>query len=92
MPSQRKLNAIFLNAVVDGCTGAALFGRLRWFGAPEDIIDTRSIDEYKASQDFVDDCEVALDYRNASRISPKSNFSNQDQALRPAKGTPSGGG
>jgi hypothetical protein len=40
MHRQRKLNNIFIDAMVDGCTGAALFGRLRWLGAPRTFIDT----------------------------------------------------
>jgi hypothetical protein len=50
MQDHGKLNNIFFNALVDGCTGAALFSRLRWLGAPT-MIDTRTVPEYLASLD-----------------------------------------
>jgi hypothetical protein len=57
--SQRKLNNILLNAVVDGCTGAALFGRLRWLGAPKQFIDTRPVAIYLGSEEASGDLKVA---------------------------------
>ncbi len=51
MENQARLKHIFLNALVDGCTGAALFRRLRWAGAPKELIDPRTVDEYLRSED-----------------------------------------
>jgi hypothetical protein len=44
--------SIFLDAFLDGATGAGLFGRLRWPGAPTELIDSRSVEEFVASGDF----------------------------------------
>jgi hypothetical protein len=44
--------ANFLEAFLDGATGAGLFGKLRWPGAPTELIDSRSVEEFLASGDF----------------------------------------
>src|SRR5260370_8137403 len=43
---------IGLEAFLDGFTGAGLFGRLRQPGAPTEIFDSRSVEEYLASGEF----------------------------------------
>jgi hypothetical protein len=42
----------FFEAFLDGATGAGLFGKLRWPGAPTELIDSRSVEEFVASGDF----------------------------------------
>jgi hypothetical protein len=44
--------SIFTEAFLDGVTGAGLFGKLRWPGAPTELIDSRTVDEFLASGDF----------------------------------------
>jgi hypothetical protein len=73
MSSQRKLNNIFLNALVDGATGAAFFGKLRWFGAPKTLIDERSIEQYIASPDYLADSSAARK-KVAARVSSEGTF------------------
>lgn len=58
MLSQRKLN-IFLEAFLDGCTGAALFGRLRIPGSPQELIDSRTVEQFLASGDYEKYMEMA---------------------------------
>jgi hypothetical protein len=43
---------IALDAMLDGMSGAGLFGRLRRPGAPTHLIDPRSLEELKASGEF----------------------------------------
>jgi hypothetical protein len=68
MKSQGNLDNIFLNAIIDGCTGAALFGRLRWLGAPKEIVDSRTVDEYIDSDDFLNDIAVAQTFELRDEI------------------------
>jgi hypothetical protein len=46
------MSRFVLDAFLDGCTGAGLFGKLRRPGAPTEIIDSRTVDEYLASGEF----------------------------------------
>lgn len=39
-------------AFLDNLGGAALFGKLRWPGAPTEMIDSRTPEEYLASGEF----------------------------------------
>ena len=75
MKSQGNLDNIFLNAIIDGCTGASFFGRLRWLGAPKEVIDSRTVDEYIDSEDFLDDIAVAqaFELRNEIRATARAN-------------------
>ena len=43
---------IALDAMLDGMSGAGLFGRLRRPGAPTRLLDPRSVEEVKASGEF----------------------------------------
>jgi hypothetical protein len=43
---------VFLEAMIQGFTGAGLFGRLRRPGAPTEFIDSRTPEEYIASGEF----------------------------------------
>ncbi len=43
---------IALDAMLDGLSGAGLFGRLRRPGAPTHLVDPRSLEELKASGEF----------------------------------------
>ncbi len=60
MPGVRIAFAAFL----DNLSGAALFGKLRWPGAPSEMIDSRTVEEYLASGEF----EEYLECINASSI------------------------
>ncbi len=44
--------SIFLEAFLDGCTCAGLFGKLRRPGAPTELIDSGTVEEFLASGDF----------------------------------------
>jgi hypothetical protein len=44
----------FARGILHGFTGAGLFRRLTYPGAPEDIVDTRSVDELVESGVFMD--------------------------------------
>ena len=44
--------AIFWDAFFDGISGAGLFSKLRRPGAPTCLVDTRSVEEVKASGEF----------------------------------------
>jgi hypothetical protein len=46
------LNLNYIEAFLDGVTGAGLFGKLRWPGAPTELIDSRSVEEFLASGEF----------------------------------------
>jgi hypothetical protein len=48
MTERTNLQNILINAVVDGATGAAFFGKLRWLGASESLVDYRVSGDYKA--------------------------------------------
>jgi hypothetical protein len=45
-------NSIFLEAFLDGATGAGLFGKLRRPGAPTELIDSRTVEGFLVSGDF----------------------------------------
>jgi hypothetical protein len=44
--------AIMLSAFLDTISCAALFGKKRWPGAPTELIDSRTVEEYLASGEF----------------------------------------
>lgn len=48
MASQRKLNHLFLNAMIDTCTFAAVFGRLRSPGDPKRLSGSFNVEQYIA--------------------------------------------
>jgi hypothetical protein len=67
---------IALDAMLDGLSGAGLFGRLRRPGAPTHLVDPRSPEDLKASGEFDEtvsrfkstlDDKSADDWRRASR-------------------------
>ena len=72
-----RLREIITDSLLDGFTGAGLFGRLRLPGAPDVLIDTRSVADWVASGEFADNCtrfseayaEFCAD-RNAPRSEP----------------------
>jgi hypothetical protein len=43
---------VLFEAFLDGITCAGLFGKLRRPGAPTEIVDSRSVEEYLASGEF----------------------------------------
>jgi hypothetical protein len=43
--------SIFLEAFLDGCTCAGLFGKLHRPGAPTELIDSRTVEEFLASEE-----------------------------------------
>ena len=45
-------NPIFLESFLDGATLTGLFGKLRRPGAPTELIDSRTVEEFIASGDF----------------------------------------
>jgi hypothetical protein len=47
-----KINSSFREGFLDGL-GAGLFTRLRRPGAPDELIDSRRLEEFLASDDFV---------------------------------------
>jgi len=47
-----QLRNIVVDAVLDGFTGAGLFGKLRRPGAPTEYVDSRGVAEFKASGEF----------------------------------------
>jgi hypothetical protein len=47
-----NLTKIIVDAFLDGFTGAGLFGKLRRPGAPTEYVDSRSVEEFKASGEF----------------------------------------
>jgi hypothetical protein len=49
MPKQTRN---FVRAFLQGLTGAGLFGRLSYPGAPREFVDSRSLDEIHASGEF----------------------------------------
>ena len=52
MASQRKLNQLFLNGMVDTCTFSALFGRLRSPGDPKRLSGSFNVAQYIAMGDI----------------------------------------
>jgi hypothetical protein len=52
MASQRKLNHLFLNAMIDTCTFSALFGRLRSPGDPKRLSGSFNVEQYTAMGDI----------------------------------------
>ena len=46
------MSNFILDAFLDGCTCAGLFGKLRRPGAPTELIDSRTVEEYLASGEF----------------------------------------
>jgi hypothetical protein len=54
--------AIMLSSFLDTITCSALFGKKRWPGAPTELIDSRTVEEYLASGDFE---ETVADYEGA---------------------------
>jgi hypothetical protein len=59
----------FFEAFLDGVTGAGLFGKLSWPGAPTEIIDSRSVEEFLASGDF-DRSMASFGYHRTEEASP----------------------
>jgi len=47
-----NLGNILIDAFLDGFSGAGLFGKLRRPGAPTELVDSRSLEEFKASGEF----------------------------------------
>jgi hypothetical protein len=47
-----RLGNIVLDAFLDGFTGAGLFGRLRWPGAPTEVIDSRGVEALYETGEF----------------------------------------
>jgi hypothetical protein len=52
MSNQRRLNIIFLRAMIDGCTGAGFFGRVSWPDASREPIATQIIEEHLRGKDL----------------------------------------
>jgi hypothetical protein len=52
MSNQRRLNIIFLRAMIDGCTGAGFFGRVSWPDASRAPIATQIIEEHLRGKDL----------------------------------------
>jgi hypothetical protein len=50
----RRLRKIITASLLDGFTGAGLFGHLRRPGAPDTLIDTRNLQEWAQSGEFSD--------------------------------------
>lgn len=50
-------------ALMQGFTGAGLFGRLRRPGAPTEFIDSRSVEEYIESGEFAQTVSMYRNYR-----------------------------
>jgi hypothetical protein len=50
--TRRRLHNIFLNAVIDTCTFAALYGALRSPGGPQRLSGKLNVQEYVAMGDF----------------------------------------
>ena len=65
----RRLREIVIESFLDGVTGAGLFGHLRRPGAPDTLIDTRSVQEWAESGEFSDNViaykEAREDFRRA---------------------------
>jgi hypothetical protein len=65
----RRLREIIITSFFDGFTGADLFGHLRRPGAPDTLIDTRSLQEWAQSGEFSDTVnaysEAREDFRRA---------------------------
>jgi hypothetical protein len=75
----RRLREIITALLLDGFTGAGLFGHLRRPGAPDMLIDTRSLQEWAQSGEFSDTVnayseagEDSRRARNARAYSKKS--------------------
>lgn len=68
--SRRRLNNIFLNAVIDTCTFAALFGCLRSPGDPQRLSGKLNVQEYVAMGDLAmaeaRSKELTTEYRYAT--------------------------
>lgn len=71
MTDQKRLNNILLNAIVDGCTGAAFFGKLRWLGASTSLID------YRTSGNYLERLKALKEARNIA-----STASQQGQTMK----------
>ena len=59
---------VALDAMLDGLSGAGLFGRLRRPGAPTHLVDPRSLEDLKASGEYdatVSRFKLALDEKAA---------------------------
>jgi hypothetical protein len=68
--NRRAVNVI--RAFLDGLTGAGLFRRLRYPGAPTEFIDTRSVDEILASGEFGEKLTRLLrEHELSDRTSPQ---------------------
>jgi hypothetical protein len=46
----------FIRAMLQGITGAGLFRKLGYPGAPSEFVDSRSLDEIRASGEFAETC------------------------------------
>jgi len=86
MTDQKRLNNILLNAIVDACTGAAFFGRLRWFGMTDSIID------YRASGNYLDKLKALKEAKQkiATQCHPEDivkHFHPSDSTYQEAEGS-----
>lgn len=66
----------FIIAMLQGMTGAGLFRRLRYPGAPEYVIDPRSVDEILAGGDLGE--ELTRKLREYEKLNPHSDLRGKD--------------
>jgi hypothetical protein len=53
--NQQTVN--FIRAILQGMTGAGLFRKLHYPGEPEEFVDSRSLEEIRASGEFERTCK-----------------------------------
>ena len=70
--------AIF-EAFLDGVTGAGLFGKLDWPGAPSELIDSRTREEFDAKQAARDVCAERFSHMH---LKPSQGASCSERRLR----------
>jgi hypothetical protein len=62
--------SIFLEAFLDGVTGAGLFGKLRRPGAPTELIDSGTVEEYLAGGEFEETLSRLAQFNERQRNRP----------------------
>jgi hypothetical protein len=58
-----------IRALLHGLTGAGLFRRLDYPGAPEFLVDTRPAEEFVASGEFAGTCRRLLERQDGAKQS-----------------------
>jgi hypothetical protein len=83
-----RMGAIFWQSFFDGLSGAGLFGWLRQPGAPDEFIDSRSLEEFLHSDDFLKVQAVFHEARNQHEPSSEDYKKSAEEFYRSKAGLP----